>query len=363
MCVNKIFENPGYECDCLPGFVGDDCQYVIDNCLPTNPCQNEGSCTNMIGDYLCDCQPGYGEKNCDTQIDFCLSNPCQHGGTCHTEFNSYTCICPDPERQTGINCEILDLCIGNQCQNGATCIPGTASYTCNCPQGYTGLHCDILIDYCQPDPCYNDGICENSLSGFTCHCQDSYTGDYCQTLFSPCHLAVTPCLNGGTCKTDYNLADKYWCECRDARFHPPNCDLVNPCSESPCQNDGICVISENANQGYLCACQPNFYGASCETYIEPTQPPVIEDICIFKPCKNDGICIAIAGQDYDCDCSNVPFFGIICHLYTRSHQYDGRLKITNKEFNDGLIADEDFKKSFGKAMSNVFVRSERQSYC
>lgn len=35
----------------------------IDDC-ESQPCQNNGTCTNMINDYLCHCTVGFNGRNC-----------------------------------------------------------------------------------------------------------------------------------------------------------------------------------------------------------------------------------------------------------------------------------------------------------
>merc|ERR1740122_338664 len=34
----------------------------------TNPCQNQGTCTDSPSGYTCTCVPGYTGKNCESQI-------------------------------------------------------------------------------------------------------------------------------------------------------------------------------------------------------------------------------------------------------------------------------------------------------
>jgi len=31
-----------------------------------NPCQNDGTCFDLINDYACICKPGYTDVNCNT---------------------------------------------------------------------------------------------------------------------------------------------------------------------------------------------------------------------------------------------------------------------------------------------------------
>ena len=36
----------------------------IDNCKP-NPCENDGTCTDLIDDFKCDCKTGFSGKKCE----------------------------------------------------------------------------------------------------------------------------------------------------------------------------------------------------------------------------------------------------------------------------------------------------------
>ncbi|XP_077868180.1 uncharacterized protein LOC102807407 [Saccoglossus kowalevskii] len=63
-------------CDCVAGFVGDDCGTVV-KCSDDTACQNGGTCTSNE----CVCVTGYAGDNCETAT--CGSDAdCQNGGTC-----------------------------------------------------------------------------------------------------------------------------------------------------------------------------------------------------------------------------------------------------------------------------------------
>ena len=48
-----------------------------------NPCQNEATCRPLPNrDYECQCVPGFYGKNCDSVIDACYGNPCANNAQC-----------------------------------------------------------------------------------------------------------------------------------------------------------------------------------------------------------------------------------------------------------------------------------------
>ena len=76
--------------------------------------------------------------------------PCQNEGSCESLEGNYTCHCSRESQNGqlygGVNCtEPLVGCRGHRCQNGGTCSPylvnGRHRYTCACPQGFTGPKC------------------------------------------------------------------------------------------------------------------------------------------------------------------------------------------------------------------------------
>jgi len=75
-------------------------------CYPSSPCENGGTCTNQPGDYDCNCiDTGYTGKNCNIDIDECdPSSPCLNGGTCTNQPGDYSCDCTDTDFK-GSNCE------------------------------------------------------------------------------------------------------------------------------------------------------------------------------------------------------------------------------------------------------------------
>ena len=128
--------------------------------------------------HTCVCPNGYTGTNCELPIP-CLipSNPCQNSGTCSNtaDFLSYSCDCItaidafSDVAWTGPVCEIAIPCVNlnNPCQNSAPCSNSADFLTANCDcllgtdpsssgeVAWTGLICDVEIPCVNPinNPC------------------------------------------------------------------------------------------------------------------------------------------------------------------------------------------------------------------
>lgn len=83
-------------------FEGVHCEINLDDCTPfTDPltnepkCFNNGKCVDRIGGYQCVCLPGYVGERCEGDVNECLSDPCDPRGSynCIQLTNSYRCEC------------------------------------------------------------------------------------------------------------------------------------------------------------------------------------------------------------------------------------------------------------------------------
>ena len=95
----------GSNCNCPGGFVGYFCEIDFNECS-SDPCQNNGTCSEGINFFNCDCVQGFNGTICDNNIDDCISSPCQNGGTCVDGVNSFSCSC---------NSSVGDLCERGKC--------------------------------------------------------------------------------------------------------------------------------------------------------------------------------------------------------------------------------------------------------
>lgn len=84
-------DSSGYDCLCVPGVTGQNCETNINEC-ESNPCIY-GMCSDKVGGYECECEEGYEGVHCEQDIDECLKfNPCQQG-SCIDKVANYFCQC------------------------------------------------------------------------------------------------------------------------------------------------------------------------------------------------------------------------------------------------------------------------------
>ena len=132
---------------------------------------------------------------CFIDIDECESQPCLNNGTCTDEVNDVTCTCS--EGFTGSRCETGKVKHINPkrillCKYKTTFLSLKALKTC-CYQrcGTTILHCYKLdIDECASSPCQNNATCIDDVGGYICDCQAGYTGQHCQTGENCCNVLL-----------------------------------------------------------------------------------------------------------------------------------------------------------------------------
>lgn len=100
----------------------------------------------MYGTYaLCSCTVNYIGESCEYVNQCYPTSPCLNGGTCLALINGFSCQCP--AGRTGVLCQLLsdNPCAGGYgCLNDGTCIilSGTAQPGCLCPSGLTGEKCE-----------------------------------------------------------------------------------------------------------------------------------------------------------------------------------------------------------------------------
>ncbi|XP_072844714.2 neurogenic locus notch homolog protein 4 [Pogona vitticeps] len=271
--------NGTFTCLCLPGYVGDRCQFV-DPCKPER-CQNGGTCflqalhPPVPPGYTCLCPAGFTGEQCQGSLeDPCFPSPCQHGGLCQrVSEKQYQCLCGSG--WTGKNCQLMDFCPANPCANGGTCVITYPVIVCQCRAGFEGHTCQRDVNECfgNPSPCLNGGTCVNNIGSFRCLCPPSSSGPLCQYRLGPCSSEV--CLHGGTC---HDVDERYHgCLCLPG-YTGQYCE-VNPddCVGHQCSNGGTC---QDGVGSYSCHCLPGWTGLLCH----------LHDACLSDPCHPDAHC-------------------------------------------------------------------------
>uniref|UniRef100_A0A8C6SJ93 EGF-like domain-containing protein n=1 Tax=Neogobius melanostomus TaxID=47308 RepID=A0A8C6SJ93_9GOBI len=91
-CIDHV---TSFICVCPHGKTGLLC-HMDDACI-SNPCREGSQCdTNPISgkfNLTCNCVRGYTGPLCEQDVNECGSNPCQNDGTCLDRIGDYTCIC------------------------------------------------------------------------------------------------------------------------------------------------------------------------------------------------------------------------------------------------------------------------------
>lgn len=288
----------------MPGYTGKDCEIEINECQ-SHPCQNGGTCIDLVGHYICSCPPGTLGVLCEINEDDCAPHPrlrnappkCLNNGTCVDRVGGYRCNCPPGF--TGERCEgDINECLSQPCipSNSLDCIQLPNDYQCVCKPGFTGRRCQSRFSVCESQPCQNGGACSitsSSSQGYTCTCQLGYAGPNCERSMSCRELS---CYNGGSCSLTPRGAR---CTCLPG-YGGPQCQHRSNegCSVRPCHNGGRCT-EETSFPFFNCQCLSGWKGQRCD--IITTDPPV--PLCPLADCvakAKDGFC--------DKQCNSLP-----CH--------------------------------------------------
>ena len=146
--------------------VGVHCNTSGTPCDILQPCYNLGICNNSattLYGYNCLCVAGFSGINCQIDQRLCTPSTCWNSGRSFFSF-----------KRTSRRLSIL-RCLG-------TCtVTSNKTFLCSCAPGWQGTHCETMINYCAKEKCLSDSVCRPSLQNFTCQCLgDSYSGRHCE---------------------------------------------------------------------------------------------------------------------------------------------------------------------------------------
>ncbi|XP_054478628.1 cubilin [Anoplopoma fimbria] len=298
----------------------------------SNPCQNGGTCLNLLNSYHCLCPGNWAGHNCATDVNECqvysgTSLSCQNGATCVNSPGSYSCTC-SPE-WSGSLCTVryddcrnggLDLCVHGTCIDADRVIAGQPKYQCICESGWDAPagnpscvsdvnECDLPNKPCSTNPavpCYNTqgsfycGACPAGWQGNGYSCQDV---DECLINNGGCSSTpVVQCLNTmgsfhcGPCPPGYE---------GDGR----TCTQTNLCANNNggCYPLATCSISPGTSLP-VCTCPPGYTGSG----YGPAGCTESSNICqTNNPCVNGQCVDTSSASGYICNC-NSGWGGVNC---------------------------------------------------
>jgi hypothetical protein len=336
--------NPGY--DTVDGSVTGTSCYDFDECA-SNPCMNGADCAHDIDLghpgttwYQCTCLPGFMGDQCEQDIDECDSRPCQFGSGCR---ESTTNCAEDPEQLLVLMGALIDVVPSLTTEQTARAreiaLPGS-----DCGSVLTGLadpaNVDVVILLGMTSGSRYNGAsmqhCDTAVGEVlvrdvcpmacrTCSCPPADVGP--QSCETTNEQRTNYCVAGGdgSCTADWNddqtrgldadcqwvggdstapdcvieevapLPDTYVCTCSDG-WSGQNCAAeVDECSSNPCNEWDRVEAPSSCTHGvdvYFCSCSPGFSGYNCD---------VQNDECESQPCQHNGECTDDVFL-YSCQC-------------------------------------------------------------
>uniref|UniRef100_A0A8D2IQV5 Cubilin n=1 Tax=Varanus komodoensis TaxID=61221 RepID=A0A8D2IQV5_VARKO len=326
----------------------------------SNPCQNSGTCINLLDSFFCLCPSNWQGPFCSVDVNECQiysGTPlgCQNEATCVNTQGSYSCICT-PETY-GFHCASKfddchggsqALCAHGLCIDGKREQPNQPNYTCICDAGWMSPQgspaCSADIDECSlPKPacsqnppvrCYNTpgsyfcGPCPAGWEGNGYSCHDI---NECETANGGCSTApMVPCINTpgsfycSHCPPGYEGDGKVCtqvniCSLNNGGCHPlaactsisglvPSCVCPAGYSGSGYGANGCAPLSTVCQTQNPCAngqCLATVSGYTCVCDPGWTGATCMENIdeCSSNPCQHGGSC-ADGVNGYSCECTS-----------------------------------------------------------
>ncbi|XP_046466404.1 cubilin [Neodiprion pinetum] len=311
---------------------------VADECA-SNPCQNGGTCEDMIDGYKCRCREGWEGPQCNVDVNECAIYAgtdlgCQNGAECTNLPGTYECRCKGD--WYGIHCTKQSMACNIEgsrdlCGHGV-CVPtttGVLRYTCICDQGWERADqgnpaCVKDIDECsgKHPACSVDPLvtCVNLPGSYSCGgCPAGYTGNGYRCV------DINECaVNNGGCSISPRVECVNTRGSRECGACPSGysgngeiCVYVGVCSidNGGCHLLATCLHTPGMVQGTVqCRCPPGYMGDGmgihgCWIANGGNFGP---SACSSNPCSH-GSCVPVGTNDYRCNCQ-VGYKGINCNI-------------------------------------------------
>lgn len=131
--------------------LGQDCEINIDDCLP-NPCENNGTCIDLIDSFKCNCTEGFKGDTCSDLFDPCDQDPCLNDGSCSSLNGIVECNCKE-----------------GKCFQACLSIHFVSRFRLF-TLGFSGQFCEKIS--CNPALC--NGVCLENV----CYCKVGFNGKW-----------------------------------------------------------------------------------------------------------------------------------------------------------------------------------------
>uniref|UniRef100_A0A7E4UNF5 Cubilin n=1 Tax=Panagrellus redivivus TaxID=6233 RepID=A0A7E4UNF5_PANRE len=311
---------------------------IIQNECLNQPCENGGTCIDLIAKFQCLCPAHFNGKKCENRIDECalysLSDiGCKNNGTCTNNGALPGIKCHCPTGFYGTHCQLrssscdlnLDLC-----GEHGHCLPipgedsSGVSYKCLCEFGYVSDNdpenptC-VDIDECAMSPCYPGAGCVNTPGGFRCtSCPAGMQGNGIQcTDFDECASEFTNDCSKSPKVECLNNFGGYTCgPCpRGYKGDGKKCEIASSgCDESLCNENANCT--DAGAFVVTCVCKEGYTGDGIGMYgCNKLNATYAGEYCNPAFCNERGECEETNSFDYGtvrtCRC-NAGFIGDHC---------------------------------------------------
>uniref|UniRef100_A0A3B5AXX3 Cubilin n=1 Tax=Stegastes partitus TaxID=144197 RepID=A0A3B5AXX3_9TELE len=344
------------------------CVTVQTKSCSSNPCQNGGTCLNLLNSYHCVCPTNWAGPDCAADVNECqvylgTLQACQNGATCVNTAGSFTCTC-SPE-WSGTLCTVRyddcrnagqNLCVHGMCIDADRVVTGQPKYQCICESGWEAAadspacvadvnECNLPNKPCSTNPpvsCYNTdgsfycGACPSGWQGNGYSCQDV---DECLTNNGGCSTTpLVQCLNTmgsfhcASCPPGYEGDGRTCTQSNICAANNGGCYPLASCSSSPgsslpvctcppgytgngygptgcTQTSNICQTSNPCVNGQCTTTAPG-YICSCNAGWEGVHCDQNVDECSSSPCLNGGTC-SDGINGFTCNCT-AQWTGPLC---------------------------------------------------
>ncbi|XP_008583267.1 PREDICTED: protein eyes shut homolog [Galeopterus variegatus] len=172
---------------------------------PTKPCISQSCwkrqiCQNNSSAYICECLEGFLCQNCETDAIECLPILCQNGSDSINITNNVTCNCSTIF--TGKFCKKIQTSYESfPWKNIAMCMKCEKDYHCSCMPELTGKNSEKVIEHCRllSINCLSEGWCFNIIGRIRYVCTPGCTRNSCWFVKNVYFTHLYLCYYGSTC--------------------------------------------------------------------------------------------------------------------------------------------------------------------